>query len=264
MGSSPIKSSLINLGCGTTLHEAWDNFDLNPSHPAVQPLNILERLPFHSKIYHACYTSHVLEHLPRSFVPQFLSEIYRILQLGGVVRVVVPNFEMQAREYLAQLDLAASGDENAKVRHEWMIIEIADQMTRAFSGGFMARLWCSRPLLAREFILQRVGQEGGRWIEKVDEELKNGRQPLSPEEVYSVSMISEKAEQAFRKTGEIHRWIYDRLSLATLLKNAGFTQIRVCKAQESYIKDFASYHLDTDENGNTRKPDSLFMEGIVA
>jgi hypothetical protein len=64
----------------------------------------------------------------------------------------------------------------------------------------------------------------------------------------------------FRLSGEVHQWMYDRLSLGRLLSSAGFSDIRVCKAAESVITDFASYGLDADAQGNVRKPDSLFME----
>jgi len=56
--------------------------------------------------------------------------------------------------------------------------------------------------------------------------------------------------------------MYDRVSLGRLLKAAGFTQVRVCTGTESAIPNFASYHLDTDESGAVRKPDSLFIEAI--
>jgi hypothetical protein len=56
--------------------------------------------------------------------------------------------------------------------------------------------------------------------------------------------------------------MYDRISLKTLLENAGFHKVRVCTATESLIPDFKQYNLDTDEVGKIRKPDSLFMEAI--
>ena len=64
----------------------------------------------------------------------------------------------------------------------------------------------------------------------------------------------------FRLSGEVHQWMYDRVSLGRLLTSAGFSEVRVCQAQDSAIADFASYQLDTDEAGAVRKPDSLFME----
>jgi hypothetical protein len=68
-------------------------------------------------------------------------------------------------------------------------------------------------------------------------------------------------EGVFRNSGEIHRWMYDRYSLRRLLEQAGFIDVRICRADESRIPDFNSYNLDVVE-GKVRKPVSLFMEGI--
>ncbi len=64
----------------------------------------------------------------------------------------------------------------------------------------------------------------------------------------------------FRRSGEIHHWMYDRVSLRDLLQNAGFVNARCVSADESAIGDWTSYRLDMNEDGSIRKPDSLFME----
>ncbi len=64
----------------------------------------------------------------------------------------------------------------------------------------------------------------------------------------------------FRLSGEIHQWMYDRVSLARLLEDLGFHNIGVYDSSHSGIKEFSLYHLDTEDDGSTRKPDSLFME----
>lgn len=256
------KSNLINLGCGSTYSSAWDNFDLIPADPAVTRLDLLKPFPFQNSSYQYCYSSHVLEHMPRSYAPQFLKEMFRILEPAGIIRVVVPDLEEITRRYLAELDAASLGDEAAIARHQWMSIELLDQMTRSFSGGFMGRLWYSRPLYARELIEQRLGGEASKWLKKFDEDFAKGEQPLNLQDIYSVLESSMEKEVEFRKRGEIHRWMYDRVSLGALLKEAGFHNIKVCKANESAIPDFVRYNLDTDELEKVRKPDSLFMEAV--
>jgi hypothetical protein len=54
--------------------------------------------------------------------------------------------------------------------------------------------------------------------------------------------------------------MYDRYSLGVLLRNTGFQDIRVCRADESFIPNFNEYLLDLEADGSIRKPDSLFME----
>jgi hypothetical protein len=54
--------------------------------------------------------------------------------------------------------------------------------------------------------------------------------------------------------------MYDRYSLSTLLTTTGFSNARVCQANESAILDFDRNLLDIEANGTVRKPDSLFLE----
>ena len=256
-GSTSMK--LANIGCGTTIHEAWENYDFAPSLDGVMEINLLGKLHLPDSAYEAVYSSHVLEHLPRSRLPAVLREFRRILRKGGILRVAVPDLEKIAELYLESLHGSLRGEGAALARHEWMTIELLDQMTRPFPGGYMGRLLSSRPLPEREFIEQRIGQEGKRWLETIDRSA-----PIEASQVYEAPPISAADEIAFRATGEIHRWMYDRVSLARLMTGAGFAGIRVCGAAESSIAGFSGYCLDTDELGETRKPDSLFMEGVKA
>lgn len=258
-----LKSDLVNLGCGSAFHKDWENFDLFPTDPSVRQLDLTRRLPFNDDVCNVCYSSHVLEHMPRCYAPRFIKEVCRILEPQGIVRIVVPDLEGIVRRYLRELDAAVLGDPEAGPRHQWMTIELLDQLTRSFSGGFMGRLWFSRPLSARGLIEERLGGEAEKWLRQFDGAFSQREQaPLLPEQVFEVQQPSPEEELAFRNQGEIHRWMYDRISLAALLREAGFSKIRVCTATESSIPEFSSYHLDTDDSGVIRKPDSLFMEGI--
>jgi hypothetical protein len=68
-------------------------------------------------------------------------------------------------------------------------------------------------------------------------------------------------EGRFRSSGEIHRWMYDRVSLTRLLREVGFDEPTVCRADESRIPEFDSFQLDRVD-GFARKPDSLYIEAI--
>jgi predicted SAM-dependent methyltransferase len=259
---SELRSGLVNLGCGNTFHPDWDNFDLVPT-DGVRPLNLLAPLPFAAESARACYSSHVLEHISRSYAPKFLAEIFRVLMPGGVVRIVVPDLEQITRLYLRELEAAVQEAPGAVARHEWMTIELLDQLTRTFSGGFMGKLWKSRPLKARGLIMERLGREAGHWIEEFDGMIAQGSlRALAGGEVYDQAESAPEELALFRGRGEIHLWMYDRVSLGNLLRDAGFSQIKVCSAKQSGIPFFESYHLDRDPEGRIRKPDSLFMEGV--
>jgi hypothetical protein len=72
--------------------------------------------------------------------------------------------------------------------------------------------------------------------------------------------ISAYDKGMFRRSGELHKWMYDRYSLGKALAAAGFADTKQCGAAESRIAEWASFHLDTEPDGSTYKPDSLFME----
>ncbi len=76
--------------------------------------------------------------------------------------------------------------------------------------------------------------------------------------------LTEKQRQvgAFRLSGEVHQWMYDRYSLVCLLTKCGFRSPRVCTAAESAIPNWTGYNLDSDSDGVVYKPDSLFMEAF--
>jgi len=172
-----------------------------------------------------------------------------------------PHLEKVTREYLRQLDAAAEGDAVAAAKHEWVTLELIDQMTRAFSGGFMGRFWVSRPLPVRDYIVERLGNEAKVWLDRFDEDFAVGKyQPIPPEAIYLAPPVELEAELAFRRTGENHRWMYDRVSLGDLLRTVGFVRPVACEAAQSAIPRFATYGLDTEADGRVRKPDSLFME----
>jgi SAM-dependent methyltransferase len=62
------------------------------------------------------------------------------------------------------------------------------------------------------------------------------------------------------KTGEVHRWMYDRYSLAHLLEELDFTQVRQCAVDTSWIDGWSEHHLDRNEDGSVYKLKSLYME----
>jgi predicted SAM-dependent methyltransferase len=249
----------LNLGCGTRTHPAWTNVDFKARVEGVIEHDLLKGLPFADESFDAVYHSHLLEHLPKLYAPKFLKECFRVLKKAGIIRVAVPDLERICRLYLSLLEEADKGNEEARNKYDWILLEMFDQMVRNKPGGEMLEYWKQNPMPAEAFVIERVGSE-------VLNVLKNLRgKPLAG--------TATKAEHAavgcddpigignFRVSGEVHQWMYDRYSLKSLLKRAGFTQIRRCTANESSIPDFNSYLLDIEAGGSVRKPDSLFMEG---
>jgi predicted SAM-dependent methyltransferase len=250
------RSDLLNVGCGESFHAAWTNVDFRAASPAVIAHDLRQPLPFADASFSAVYSSHVLEHFSSAFAPVFLAECRRLLKPGGVLRIVVPDLETIARLYLENLQGALAGDGRAAARHEWLTLELLDQMVREESGGEVLKHWMREPLPEEEFVLQRCGWELRRFLEAHRSQPRGKEQPgQPPPKTRSPVQIAE-----FRESGEIHKWMYDRYSLPRLLERVGFKDCKCCAANESSIPNFNSYLLDLNPDGTVRKPDSFFTE----
>ena len=63
-----------------------------------------------------------------------------------------------------------------------------------------------------------------------------------------------------RKRGETHQWMWDRVNLAVVLKQAGFIDPTVVDFKTSAIDDWTSTGLDQEPDGSEYRPGSLYME----
>jgi hypothetical protein len=191
------------------------------------------------------YSSHFIEHLTRRDAHSFIRECFRVLEPGGLLRIVFPDLEALAREYLQQFENCLAGKEGASEKHAWMTVELIDQLVRHESGGEMLRFIAQQPKTSLPYISQRVGE----WVNFVSEDAAK-RIPLT----------HETQVGRFRLSGEVHQWMYDRISISRLLQEAGFVDVTSMTATESNIPDFQSYKLDSLDGIKPRKPDSRYVE----
>lgn len=91
--------ALLHLGCGPINAPGYVNVDAQPF-PHVHhvenvfPLDFLE-----TDSFDLVYASHILEHFPYSELHRVLGEWRRVLKVGGVLRLGVPNLEVLFRMY---------------------------------------------------------------------------------------------------------------------------------------------------------------------
>lgn len=290
-------TALMNIGCGTVCHPDWINLDIHPSISHVRRWDAKEGLPCGDGEVDVCYASHVIEHLHPADAEELLRQCHRVLKDRGIVRIVVPDLEGLAREYVSVLGRIDQGDTQAFADHKWIVMELLDQMVRTRSGGEMLRYLMSGRVPNETYVRSRIGADAedmikrdpvsteshpsaiqrslGRWLRAAASQPENFQSRITRAARYAREEVgvllcgillgrhgSEAIREAlFRTSGECHRWMYDRISLQLLLERSGFSQVRMCTAFESQIEGFASYGLDVVK-GRIRKPDSLFMEAV--
>jgi SAM-dependent methyltransferase len=76
----------LHLGCGRVNHPRFVNIDLRP---------------FRDGSVDLIYASHCLEHFSHHDVPAVLEEWWRVLKVGGILRLSVPDFDMLLQIYQA-------------------------------------------------------------------------------------------------------------------------------------------------------------------
>ena len=131
-----MSAKYINLACGPVFIGSpdWANFDFVAA-SGVQQVDLLGRLPLTDNFAKLVYSSHFLEHIPKPQVESFLREFLRVLQPGGVIRLVLPDLENMARTYL-QLR-----DEGKHDKADFLVLEMIDQCVRRQSGGELGKYY---------------------------------------------------------------------------------------------------------------------------
>lgn len=117
------RKTYLQIGCGWCAPAGWINFDSSPTLrferiPLIGRLytkneqrfprnvrfgDVTKGLPVPDGSYRGVYASHVLEHLSRHDFEIALKEVFRILAPDGTFRLVVPDLEIAAANYLSAL-----------------------------------------------------------------------------------------------------------------------------------------------------------------
>jgi predicted SAM-dependent methyltransferase len=110
----------VQFGCGRSIEDGFLNVDgdfrwLSPdmrndivynyvdrASPKLLQHDLRERMPEALREVEVIYHCHFLEHLPIDLGAIFLTQCYRLLAPGGVMRLVVPDFELWCKKYVAK------------------------------------------------------------------------------------------------------------------------------------------------------------------
>lgn len=272
------KLNYLNIGCGEKFHVDWHNIDMHSNNAYVRAHDLSKGLPYPDNQFDAVYHSQVLEHFSKKDALNLIKECYRVLKPGGVLRVVVPDLENIATEYLRNLKKNLENtDPIAKANYDWIMLELYDQVVRHHSGGDMVTYLQQDTLINKPYIIERIGAGGKAIIDGGRNKIQNRSLHQLHKKLQRVTLrkllrypvriittlLSSRAQKigAFRLGGEIHLWMYDRFSLDLMLKEGGFLETMVVGPHKSAIANWAVYELDV-KAGEIIDPTSLFMEAV--
>jgi len=149
----------LNIGCGDTFDSSWFNVDFSSSSDSVKTCDVRKSLSFSNDYFSVCYSSHLIEHLTQIEAQKLINECFRALKSGGIIRLVAPDLEAIARNYLLYLEKASEGDDQAASNYDWMMLELYDQTIREYIGGEMGKYLSNPTIQNKDFILSRIGYE---------------------------------------------------------------------------------------------------------
>jgi hypothetical protein len=175
------SNEYVQYGCGLSAPAQWRNFDASPTLrferlPIVGRLytkngcrfpsnveygDIVKGLPVPASSCRAVYCSHVLEHLALDDFRTALHNTMTLLRPGGTFRLVLPDLEHYARQYLE------NHSDNAALEFMRKTYFGYQSRTRSFKGFAVAWLGTSRHLWMWDYRsikseLENVGFNGVR------------------------------------------------------------------------------------------------------
>lgn len=163
--TTPDGRALLNVACSFRTHAVWNNLDFSAyallAHhkmfaailngcgilsadrckrvvamdPQIIRHDLRKGIPFSEGIFDAVYNSHFIEHLGKGDALPVLKECKRVLRKGGVLRMVVPDLEIQARNYISEIQRLACGETKDLKNHQKAVHKLFDQMVLTEPGG---------------------------------------------------------------------------------------------------------------------------------
>ncbi len=115
----------------------WTCVDILPDADVVMDIQEAP-LPYPANSVEAIYFSHCLEHLWPHKYDFVLTEMWRVLVPGGILRVVVPDMALAMRKYMND-DLAAENPEHIRACLQWWFdygVDEDGQVVLNHLGGF--------------------------------------------------------------------------------------------------------------------------------
>ena len=242
----PDGRALINLGSSARVAPGWNNLDSSWLIRIGRHRRLSSAL-HHLKLINEQRYARILQSDPDTvlwnlskgipFADQTFDGVYHCHVLEHIDREVAPTFLRECCRVLKPGGIlrVTVPDLEAQARR------YLDVVSRLPEGATLAQHTAAIEGMLDQMVLRtpRYRREQPpivRWIENI--------------------LIADTA-----RAGILHRWMYDRFSLAQALLEAGFEDIRQQTETTSCIADWRMFNLDTEANGSSHKPGSLYVEG---
>lgn len=109
----------VQIGCGSNILEGWLNTDLNYNEK-IAFLDAGAKFPIKTNTFDFVYSEHLFEHLKVEQQLNMLTESYRILKKGGVMRIAMPSIDFL-------IDLYANHEKKEKKEYvEWAVKNVVN------------------------------------------------------------------------------------------------------------------------------------------
>jgi SAM-dependent methyltransferase len=197
----------LQIGTGENLLPGWLNTDLEPMAAEVIHLDALEPFPFKDNEFDYIFSEHMIEHIPYIGGLFMLKECFRVIKPGGKIRIATPDIEKIVGLF------SATQTEEQKKYIEWSATQ---------SIGLY------RPEKTK--LQQRRAEWDIDYTHIMRQYPDSSRDPAC----FIVNNF-------FRSYG--HQFLYNELTLAGILHEAGFTD--VCRYNPSESDDAELQNLET-------------------
>jgi SAM-dependent methyltransferase len=154
--------------------------------PEVKRMNVSATWPWPDGSASAVFSSHMVEHLEADEVRHVLSEAFRVLRSGGIMRLALPDLELAAQKYLQDKASGNGSAADAFVTYLYLRPEVHGSGVHRMLVRFLHRphLW----MYDFDSLAKRVRDAG--FVQVTRREYKQGSCP-------DVELLDSRPEDSF-------------------------------------------------------------------
>ncbi len=246
----PLKSlnnkSFLNVGAGTFNHKFWTNVDYGSEQYAkVQKkfveLNLMEKpkFPFENESIELIYSSHTIEHVNDAAVENLIGEAFRILKVGGILRITCPDANLLLNSVKNNVNKYWNW------RNEW------------FEKNFEIK---PNQIEIEDFLVREISTARCRFFENEIEPLypKIIREKINQldDEAFLQWMVEKNTFDSENPQFHINYWTFEKLK--KLCNEVGFTTVY----HSGFGQSLSPPLTNTKIFDNTHPKMSLYLEAI--